>query len=52
MDDFYPIIRNVAILDIKYIHLCKILSQRTGSAKLHLWNSSNDAGARLRLILN
>jgi hypothetical protein len=49
MDDYcYPIIGNVAILDIKYSHVLKILSQKTLKGRPHMWNDSNDTGVRLR----
>ena len=49
MDDYcYPMIGNLAIIDIKYSHVLKILSQKTMTGKPHMWNDSNTTGVRVR----
>jgi integrase len=44
----YPIIGHLPILDVRYEHAKKILSQKTIKGKAHLWNDSNDTAKRLR----
>ncbi|MFP6840177.1 MAG: integrase arm-type DNA-binding domain-containing protein [Pseudohongiellaceae bacterium] len=47
-DYVYPIIGHLPILDVKYEHARKILSQKTVEGKKHLWNDQNPTGKKLR----
>jgi integrase len=46
-DYAYPLFGSVAILDITYAHIKKMLNQKTVQGK-HLWKESNPTGERLR----
>ena len=47
-DYVYPIIGNLAILDITFDHAVKVLSQKTRKGQPHLWNDSNSQARKIR----
>lgn len=47
-DYVYPIIGHLPILDVRFEHAAKLLSQKTRKGKPHLWNDSNSQARKIR----